>query len=121
MSWQAFHRCSCCQGCIFLDDINCRLHGHSRRLCDGMCPDRTLEQTGVEAVLTDDERARCEELSRHPAARFPLLTIDEMRRLLWYSEYFGEREHERPTTRRFPRLAPHEYKAVNRFIHPDAA
>ena len=47
--------------------------------------------------LTDEERARCEQLMMHPAARFPWLTLDEMRRLLWYREYFGQREHERPT------------------------
>lgn len=121
MSWQAFHRCSCCQGCVFLDGANCRLHGHSRRLCDGMCPDRMLEQASAEDVLSADELERCARLTNHPAARFPLLTLDEMRRLLWYSEYFGEREHERPKARSFPRLAPHEYQAVNRFIHPDAA
>lgn len=121
MSWQAFHRCSCCQGCVFLDGANCRLHGHSRRLCDGMCPDRMLEQPSAEDVLSEDELARCAELSNHPAARFPFLTLDEMRRLLWYREYFGEREHERPKARSFPRLTPHEYRAVNRFIHPDAA
>jgi len=34
---------------------------------------------------------------RHPAVRYPWLTLDEMRRLLWYREYFGQREHERPT------------------------
>jgi hypothetical protein len=78
-------------------------------------------QVGVTvAALSDEERARCERLATHPAARFPLLTLDEMRRLLWYQEYFGTREHE-PPTRRFPRLNPHEYRAVRRFIHPDAA
>lgn len=71
-------------------------------------------------MLTDDERARCERLATHPAARFPLLTLDEMRRLLWYREYFGDREHKHPT-RSFPRLSPQDYRAVRHFIHPDAA
>ncbi len=118
MPWQAFHRCACCQGCVFLEGVNCRLHGDTRRFCDGGCPDRTLEQDA--STLTDDERARCERLIAHPAVRFPLLTTDEMRRLLWFQEYFGEREHQRPT-RAFPRLSPHDHKAVKRFIHPDAA
>lgn len=119
MPWQAFHRCACCQGCVFLEGVNCRLHGDTRRFCDGVCPDRTLEQAAT-VVLTDDERARCARLSTHPAARFPLLTLDEMRRLLWYQEYFGSREHQRPT-RPSPRLSPQEQKAVRQFIHPDAA
>ena len=118
MPWQVFHHCACCQGCTFLEGTNCRLHGASRRLCDGTCPDRAPEHPA--ALLTDDERARCEQLIMHPAARFPLLTLDEMRRLLWYREYFGNREHERPT-RRFPRLTPQDHRAVRRFIHPDAA
>ena len=119
MPWQTFHRCACCQGCVQLEGATCRLHGHTRRLCNGACPDRLLEEPDV-SVLTDEERARCEQLTRHPAARFPLLTLDEMRRLLWYQEYFGQREHERPT-RRFPRLSPHDYRAIRRFLRPDAA
>lgn len=119
MPWQAFHRCPCCQGCTFLEGANCRLHGDSRRFCDGACPDRLLEHDAG-AGLTEDERARCEHLITHPAARFPLLTLDEMRRLLWYREYFGNREHERPT-RSFPRLSPRDYQAIRHFIHPDAA
>lgn len=104
---------------MFLEGANCRLHGTNRRLCDGACPDRTLEQQAATA-LSEAERARCEKLVEHPAARFPLLTLDEMRRLLWFQEYFGNREHERPT-RSFPRLSPRDYRAIRQFIHPDAA
>ena len=119
MAWQAFHRCACCRECVFLEGLNCRLHGDSRRFCDGSCPDRTLEDDAAVA-LTEDERARCARLSTLPAARFPLLTLDEMRRLLWYREYFGAREHQRPT-RPFPRLSRQDLQAVRHFIGPDAA
>jgi len=104
---------------VFLEGVNCRLHGDSRRFCDGTCPDRTLEQCATVA-LTDEERARCEQLIMHPAARFPLLTLDEMRRLLWYREYFGKREHQRPT-RAFPRLSRQDHRVIRQFIRPDAA
>ena len=96
MPWQPFAHCACCQECVHLDGVRCRLHGHRRRLCNGACPDRTLAEPDVN-VLTAEERARCEQLMMHPAAQFPWLTLDEMRRLLWYREYFGQREHERPT------------------------
>ena len=119
MPWQAFSRCDCCQGCVFLDGAGCRLHGHTRRVCDGACPDRTLKHSGT-AGLSDEERARCRRLIMHPAARFPLLTLEELRRLLWYSEYFGEREH-KPPTRTFPHLSPGDREAVRDFIHPGAA
>ena len=92
MAWQAFTRCSCCQGCAFLDGASCRFHP-MRRLCDGHCHDYAPAQIDAASVLTDEERDRCLRLAAHPIARFPLLTLDEMRHLLWYREYFGEREH----------------------------
>lgn len=120
MPWQTFRACACCHECAFLEVDTCRLHGQSRRLCDGQCPDRMVEPELMVSALSAEEQARCARLSAHPVARFPFLTLDEMRRLLWYQEYFGTREHQ-PPTRRFPRLNPHEYRAVKRFIHPDAA
>ncbi|HZS87291.1 MAG TPA: hypothetical protein VFE42_07370 [Chloroflexota bacterium] len=116
MPWQAFHRCSCCQECVFLEGMHCRFHGDTRRFCNGDCPDRLLAADPADA-LTEEERERCQRLTTHPAARFPLLTLEEMRRLLWYREYFGEREHQNPT-RPFPRLSPHDRKVVERFIRP---
>jgi hypothetical protein len=99
--------------------MNCRFHGDTRRFCNGDCPDRLLASDPA-AALTEEERARCLRLSTHPAARFPLLTLEELRRLLWYREYFGEREHQSPT-RRFPRVSRHDRKVVESFIRRDAA
>lgn len=119
MPWQALNRCTCCHGCVFLNGAICRIH-EKRRLCNGSCADRALDQPSPLAVLTDEEQARCARLATHPAARFPLLTLDEMRHLLWYNEYFGEREHQHPE-RPSPRLDAQERQAIKRFIHPDAA
>ena len=56
MPWQTFPHCPCCQGCVHLDGATCRLHGHTRRLCNGACPDRLLAEPDV-SVLTAEERA----------------------------------------------------------------
>jgi hypothetical protein len=53
MPWQTFPHCPCCQGCVHLDGGTCRLHGRTKRLCNGACPDRMPEEPDL-SVLTDD-------------------------------------------------------------------
>lgn len=115
MAWQDLGICSCCQGCTYLEGSACRRHTMRLR-CDGRCKDFELSPSHLQGVLTEEEQERCRQFAAHPAARFPLLTRDEMRRLLWFHTYFGDREHQpdRPAL-------PHDDALGADVSYPDAA
>ncbi len=86
-----------------------------RRMCDGWCKDYEPAPAYLRRALTDEEVERCRQLAARPSVRFPLLTNAEMRHLLWFHAYFGDREHQ-PASSTAARDTP-----STGALYPDAA
>jgi len=93
MAWQSLSTCACCEGCSSLAGMACARHT-MRRMCDGWCKDYEPAPAYLRRALTDEEVERCRQVAARPSVRFPLLTSAEIRHLLWFHAYFGDREHQ---------------------------